>query len=261
MKLSKQLIFFTIFVFFSSCAEYNNAKKINKPERSFYSSNGFALIYKPEFFFNGAISKRFSTIDTNDEKINDEKILIMHSSLKKNTLLKIVNPTNSKFIKAKVNKVADYPKIFDIVISRKISKILDLDIDNPYIEVYEIKKNKTFIAKESEMFEEEKNVAESVPVDEVKMDVLSTEKPEIKKKVKKSYNFTIAISEFYYFESAADLKNELIKKIRPENISIKKINDNKYRLLVGPFKNFNALKNIYISLNNLGFEGLNVYNN
>ena len=43
------------------------------------------------------------------------------------------------------------------------------------------------------------------------------------------------------------------------NISVKKINNNKYRLLVGPFKNFNALKNTYISLNNLGFEELNIY--
>ena len=43
------------------------------------------------------------------------------------------------------------------------------------------------------------------------------------------------------------------------NISVKKINNKKYRLLVGPFKNFNALKTTYISLNNLGFENLNIY--
>ena len=43
------------------------------------------------------------------------------------------------------------------------------------------------------------------------------------------------------------------------NISVKKINNKKYRLLVGPFKNFNALKTAYISLNNLGFDDLNIY--
>ena len=43
------------------------------------------------------------------------------------------------------------------------------------------------------------------------------------------------------------------------NISVRKINNKKYRLLVGPFKNFNALKTTYISLNNLGFEDLNIY--
>ena len=43
------------------------------------------------------------------------------------------------------------------------------------------------------------------------------------------------------------------------NMSIKKINDKKYRLFAGPFKNFNALKTVYISLNNLGFENLDIY--
>ena len=55
------------------------------------------------------------------------------------------------------------------------------------------------------------------------------------------------------------LMNELIKKTNIKNISVKKINNNKYRLLVGPFENFNALKTTYISLNNLGFESLIVY--
>ena len=54
---------------------------------------------------------------------------------------------------------------------------------------------------------------------------------------------------------------ELIKKINIKNISVKKINNNKYRLLVGPFENFNALKTAYISLNILGFDHLNIYTN
>ena len=67
------------------------------------------------------------------------------------------------------------------------------------------------------------------------------------------------ISDFYYLDSANNLKNELVKEIYISNISVKKINDKKYRLLAGPFKNFNALKTTYISLNNLGFESLNIY--
>jgi len=55
------------------------------------------------------------------------------------------------------------------------------------------------------------------------------------------------------------LKKDLLKKININNISVKKINNNKYRLLVGPFENFNALKTTYISLNKLGFGGLNIY--
>jgi len=52
---------------------------------------------------------------------------------------------------------------------------------------------------------------------------------------------------------------ELVKKTKINNISVKKINDKKYRLFAGPFKNFNALKTTYISLNKLGFENLNIY--
>ena len=91
------------------------------------------------------------------------------------------------------------------------------------------------------------------------MDDLSTEKILIRKNDKKSHNFTLVISDFYYIESAKLLKEELIKKINSNKILIKKINNNKYRLLVGPFENFNALKTTYISLNNFGFETLNVY--
>ena len=68
------------------------------------------------------------------------------------------------------------------------------------------------------------------------------------------------INDFYFEDSASNLKTELVKKTKKNNISVKKISNNKYRLLAGPFKNFNALKTTYISLNNLGFESLNIYN-
>ena len=82
---------------------------------------------------------------------------------------------------------------------------------------------------------------------------------ESKKNVVKKNKFILVISDFYYIDSANDLKNQLEKKLNLNNASVKKINNNKYRLLVGPFKNFNALKTTYISLNNLGFENLNIY--
>ena len=67
------------------------------------------------------------------------------------------------------------------------------------------------------------------------------------------------INDFYFEDSANNLKTELVEKTKMNNISIKKVNNKKYRLFVGPFKNFNALKTTYISLNNLGFENLNIY--
>ncbi len=59
--------------------------------------------------------------------------------------------------------MANYPKIFNVVITKKAAKFLELDFNNPYVEFIEVKKNKTFIAKEGVIFEEEKNVAAKLP--------------------------------------------------------------------------------------------------
>ena len=182
----------------------------------------------------------------------------MHHFLKKNTLVKVINPENEKFIITKISKTAMYPKIFNIVVSNKIAKTLELDDQNPYVEVLELKKNKTFIAKEGTIFDEERKVAEKAPVDEVVMDDLSKNKQEETVKTKQK-DFILVISDFYYLESAENLKAELIKKTSINDFAIKKIGENKYRLLLGPFKNFNTLKSSYISLNKIGFDELNIY--
>ncbi len=93
------------------------------------------------------------------------------------------------------------------------------------------------------------------------MDDLSKKEPEIEKEISEKSNFILVINDFYFEDSANNLKIELVKKTGMNNISVKKINNKKYRLLAGPFKNFNALKTTYISLNNLGFEILNIYKN
>ena len=234
-----------------SCANYNINKAMHEKPKQFYSSSGFALIYEDNLYKKKILNK----------KINNEEIKVMHNLLKMNTAIRIINPANSKVIETKIYKKVNYPKIFTIVVSKKIASILELDLDNPFVEVIEVKKNKTFIAKKTNTYEEEKNVAEKAPVDEIKMDNLTNNKDEDKKKVFKDNNFIILINDFYYEDSAINLKNELLAKTGFSNILVKKISNNKYRLLAGPFKNFNALKTTYISLNNLGFEDLNIYKN
>ena len=251
MKINNFLVIVIFFNLLISCADYNLKKSENIKEKKYYESSGFALIYDDKYYFNKIINK----------KIKNDKIVILHDFLRPNTLVKITNPNNNKFIETKVSKKANYPKIFNIVVSAKASSILELDPENPYIEVIEIKKNKKFIAKESNIFDEEKNVAEKAPVDEIKMDnLLKVEiKSETKSEAKRKNKFILVINDFYYHESANNLMNELINKTGNKNLFVKKINNTKYRLFAGPFKNFNALKTIYISLNNLGFENLNVY--
>ena len=259
MKLVKKIILPCVILLLSGCADFKVDKTQKSKERKFYSSKGFALIYNDSLFNQGVVNRKLSRNSIVDNKLNNEEIVAMHSSLKRNTLIKIINPETQKVVETKIFMMANYPKIFNILMSKKIATILELNVDNPYVEVFEVKKNKTFIAKEGSIFEEEKRVAESVPIDEVKIDDLSENLNVTKKNFDNENNFFLIISDFYYFDSAINLKEELRKKTQINKFLVKKINDNKYRLLVGPFNSFNSLKSIYISLNNLGFEDINVY--
>ena len=232
-----------------SCADYKGAASVKKKEKNYYSSRGFALIYEDNLYMEKIINK----------KINNDKVIVMHSFLKPNTYVKIINPDNLKIIETKVYKKAIYPDLFSVVLSKKAASILELDLNSPYVEVVETKKNKKFIAKKANIFDEEKNVVGKAPVDEIKMDDLNVTNDKKEEVLLKTENFTIVINDFYYEDSANTLKKELYKKTKIDNIYIRKINNKKYRLLAGPFKNFNALKSTYISLNNLGFENLNIY--
>ena len=246
-----KIIFAYIFIItLYSCVDYRTYEGDKKSEKQYYSSSGFALIYEDKLFLQKIINKKIN---------NNDEIKVMHSQLKMNTPIMIINPVNSKFIETKIYRKANYPKIFNVVISKKIASSLELDVNNPYVEIIKIKKNKIFIAKKSNTFDEEKKVAEKAPVDEIKMDNLSKDEPEAEKKKSKKSSFIIVINDFYFEDSANKLKTELVQKTKINNISVKKINNKKYRLLAGPFKNFNALKTTYISLNNLGFENLNIY--
>jgi len=250
MSVKRVILYLSIFLILESCVNNAINKQDKESERPYYNSTGFALIYEDSLYEEGVINK----------KLDNDKLLIMHSLLKKNTPVKITNLSNDKSIDAKILKRADYPEIFNLVITQEVAKILELDIENPYIELLEIKKNKKFIAKETKTFEEESNVVEKAPVDEIKVNELTLTKKETKKESYKENSFFIVISDFYYLDTANKLKNELTKKIGIDKFVVKKIKGNKYRLSIGSFKNFNALKSIYISLNNLGFEELNIYN-
>ena len=248
MKIHSKISILLIFFFISSCVNGVQQNNSNVYKKELYSSLGFALVYSDEAFINKVISRKMKSTDLG----------IMHSSLKKNSLVRIINPVNSKFVIGKITSTGTYPKIFNAVITEKVSKLLDLDYENPYIEIIQLKKNKKFIAKETNIFDEEKNVAEKAPVNDIEIDDLSKDKSKTVKKNKKKI-FTLLISDFYYEETAKKLRKDLEKRTKSKKIFVKKINNNKYRLLVGPFNNFNALKNIYISLNNLGFDDLNIY--
>ena len=159
MRKNKIIFITIVFTFLYSCTS-GSFKKVNSDDnKQYFASSGFALIYDDSLYEQKILNKR----------LNNENILLMHNTLKTNLSIKITNPINLKSIKTKVYKNANYPKIFNVVISKKIASILELDIENPFVEIIEIKKNKTFVAKKSNTFDEEKNVAAQVPVNEVEI--------------------------------------------------------------------------------------------
>ena len=248
MKILNKILILTILFLITSCANYGDKNINKKSEKEYFSSKGFILIYEDSLFENKIVSK----------KINNKNDVLSHSSLKTNTTVRVTNLDNFKSFEIKVSKKTNYPKIFNGLISKSLAEKLDLDFENPYVEILEIKRNKKFIAKESNTFEEEKNVAEKAPVEEIKINVISEATSSVKKTKKTDKSFLIIISDFYYEDSAIKLKKHLEKSGNLKTIFIKKINKNKYRLSAGPFKNFNSLKSSYISLNNLGFDDLNI---
>ena len=123
MNIFGKTIIFFIFLLFSSCANYETNKSMQKEEKKYYTSTGFALIFDDEFYEQGIINK----------KINNDQIAVMHSFLKKNTPIEIMNPDSLNTIETKVTINTNYPKIFNVVISKKIAMILDIDYENPYV--------------------------------------------------------------------------------------------------------------------------------
>jgi len=248
MKFNLSYIY--IFVFLFSCTQdMKIIKKPSKIEEPSYSSKGFALIYDNSVFESNIV----------DKKLNNDQNYVLHSFLKNDTLVSISNPFNSKSLTAKIKKTINYPSIYNIVITKKMVDKLELDINNPYVEVLSIRKNDKFFAKKASIFDEEKKVANKAPVTSININKISTSATEIKVNKKKP-SYIIDIAEFYFLESAETVKNRFEKEANLKNIKIKRISKNKFKVYSGPHASFTSAKDIYFSLNKLGFENLNIIN-
>ena len=191
------------------------------------------------------------------KRIDGREYVILHSFLKRNTYVKIFNPINSKTVIAKVKYKTNYPIIYNSVITNRIAEELELNHEDPYVEIIEIRKNDTFIAKKAKTFDEEKNVANKAPVTDININVISTD-PENTKISPKKNEYIINIGEYYYLDSAKIVKNRLINEANLTNVKIKKISENKFRVYVGSYSFFNAMKDTYFAISKLGFEHLDV---
>ena len=239
--------FFLIFFLFSCVEDVKLINKNNIQVKKTFISKGFTLIYNDNLIKKKTIKKR----------IDDREYVILHSFLERNTYVKIFNPINSKTVIAKVKYKTNYPIIYNSVITNRIAEELELNYEDPYVEIIEIRKNDTFIVKKAKTFDEEKNVANKAPVTDININVISngTENTEISSK---KNEYIINIGEYYYLDSAKVVKNRLINEANLTNVKIKKISENKFRVYVGSYSFFNAMKDPYFAISKLGFEHLDV---
>ena len=176
----KNIIFIFALILLNSCV--NDIKIASKPlqESEKFSNKGFTLMFDESLLKKDIISK----------KIDNRSYSIFQKSLKKNSNVKITNLLNNKSVIAKVvSNKAKYPFFFNSVITQRISEDLDINIDEPYVEIVLISNNSSFVAKKTKTWEEEREVAEKAPVDGIVINDLNKEK--IKKKWLSQINFLI----------------------------------------------------------------------
>tara|TARA_Y100000591_G_C21588104_1_gene571730 strand:+ start:32 stop:769 length:738 start_codon:yes stop_codon:yes gene_type:complete len=226
-----------------------NTTKIDN--RTPYNSKGFAYIYNDDDFKNNIIKG----------KLDNSLLQVSHASLKNNALIKIINPKTNESITIRNLKRIKYPDFYKILITKKVAEKLNIQADFPLIEILEIKKNKSFIAKKAKIYSEEKRISSNAPVTSVQISNISKNKRNKIMNIKE--DFVILIGTFYRHETANFLKKRIIKEI-PEydakKLQIRKKSNKQTDLISGPYNTINFMKNDYILLKKFGFEELDIIN-
>ena len=248
----RNILLLIIFLFVSNCTTGTLVKDIpSKNLVNGYSNKGFALIFNENLYKQKIVSK----------KISERSLIIFQKNLKINTQVKITNILNGKSIIGTVGKNSKYPSFNNSVLSIRIADELDLDINQPYVEILEIVENSIFVAKKTKTFDEEKSVAVKAPVDDISINDLNIEKKVGKKIFNTKFSYTIKIADFYFKDTALIMLSRIKNESLIENPKIKKITDKKYRVYLGPFNNINSLHKSYNDISILEFENIEIMRN
>ena len=245
----KKLLILLIFLL-TNCNQYAIKQKDNFNELKTlkYKNSGFTLVFNEKL----------------DVKNLEERSLdILHASLKKKSLVKITNPVNNKSIIARVKSTnKNFSSFYNSVISKRIAEEIELDLDEPFIEIISISKDTTFIAKKSKTFEEEKEVAEKAPVDGIQISDLNKKNTKKNKnKIDKKFSYSIKVADFYYKDTAILVVDRIKKETKLRNLKIIKLTKTNYRVLIGPFNDINSLKESFEKMKPLYFENLEIQKN
>ena len=252
MNFKFLLLIITFFILSACNQEIHKDDKINVISEQKYKNTGFTLVYNNSLKNEKKISK----------KIDERSLIIFHKNLRKDSFVKITNPSNQKTIIAKViSNNVKFSEFYNSVITNRIAEELSLNLDEPYIELVLISQNSTFIAKKAKTFEAEKKVAEKVPVDGIKIDNLGAE---IKKKEQTNlvkFSYSIKIADFYYKDSAESMIKRIKDETNLKNPIIEKLANTKYRVLLGPFNDIKKIEESFNEMKSLDFENLEILKN
>ena len=216
-----------------------------------FINKGFSLIYSDKLYDNKIITK----------KIKERDLVIFQKNLKKNTIVKIRNILNNKSVIVTVGSDADYPLFNNAVLSLRIADEIGLNENEPYVEILEVIEDTVFVAKRAKTFEEEKNVANKAPVNNINISDLNIKEISIKKEISKKFSYEIKIADFYFNNTASLLVDRITKETEIKDIKIKKINEKKYRVYAGPFNNIKSLQKSFNDISILEFENIEFIKN
>jgi len=250
--LYKKLLILCCFILLNNCTANNLSKNtISNSLDNPFINKGFSLIYNDRFYDNKIISK----------KIDERSLVIFQKNLKKNTFVKITNILNNKSVIATVGIDADYPLFNNAVLSLRIADEIELNENEPYVEILEILEDALFLAKRAKTFEEEKKVANKAPVNNINITDLNIKEKNTKNELSKKFSYKIKIADFYFNDTALLLVDRIIKETKIRDAKIKKINEKKYRVYAGPFNNINSLQKSFNDISILEFENIEIIKN
>tara|TARA_B100001029_G_scaffold179131_1_gene187631 strand:- start:2107 stop:2865 length:759 start_codon:yes stop_codon:yes gene_type:complete len=242
-----------ILLFITSCVpkdlSENYKKKITFTES--FSNQGFALIFNEELNKQKVVSK----------KMDNRSLIIFQRNLKKNTIVKITNLDNNKSVIAKVGPKAYYPYFYNSVITKRISMVIDLDANEPYIKIKQINNTSSFIAKKAKTFEAERKVADKAPVEDISiksLDNVSENNIESSFAKNKEFKYIIKIGDFYFKTSANNLKRRIIDELKLKDVKISKLTSKNFRVYLGPYNDLESLKNGFNDISKLEFENIEI---
>ena len=243
--------YYLLFFFLFSCStNIIDNKKVEKVIfKDAFSNKGFTLLYSEKLRKNKKISK----------SLDNRSLVIFQKNLIKDTKVKITNLINNKTVLATVGGQSKYPSFYNSVISERIYSILEIDKNEPYVEVIEIVESSAFVAKKAKTFEEEKVAAEKAPVESISISDLSVNKVE-KNEVLNNKNFTyiIKVADFYYNNTAILMKKRIKDETNISNVKINKLSSNSFRVFIGPFKDLKSIEKAFNDMIIINFENLEI---